>query len=129
MVKIYVNIDIVEAYYDISMLRTLSKADATNTVNTPTNADILPSARRTVLKDDYSTTTVFEISNTGTTALSVWIGNNENSSEPINVFIISAGDSISMDSDTLSDGSNDLKYLIVANNDMVNKGKISVLVV
>lgn len=123
------DIDVVEAYYDISMLRTISKADATNTVNTPTNADILPSARRTVLTADYNTTTVFEISNTGVTALSVWISNNENSSEPINVFIISAGDSISMDSDTLSDGSNDLKYLIVANNDLVNKGKISILVV
>ena len=128
MVKIYVNIDIVEAYYDISMLRTLSKADATNTVNTPTNADILPSARRTVLKGDYNTTTMFELVNTGNTTLTIWTSNNENSSEPINVFMLAIGDSVTMDSDSLSDGSNDLKFIIAANSDVANKGKISVLV-
>ena len=121
--------DIVEAYYDISLLRSANRIDNTATANTPTVVDILPLARRTVLNGDYNTTTIFDLANTGNTTLTVWISNNENSSEPINVFTLAAGDSTTIDSDSLSDGSNDLKFLIAANSDAANKGKISVLVV
>ena len=122
------DIDIVEAFYDVSLLRNYSKPDSTDDDALPTIVEILPLGRRTVLSGNYNNTVFLEITNTGNTSLDMWLSNNENSTTPINVFTIAAGDSISMDSDSLSDGSNDLKYLIAANNDALNKGKISVIV-
>lgn len=120
------NTAVIDTYYDLSLLRYTAKNNAVIDPNISITADILPLSRRTVTNGDYSTTNFFEISNTGNTVLNIWISNNENSTEPINVFSIAAGDTIYTDSDALSDGSTDPKYIIVYNTDANNKGKISI---
>jgi hypothetical protein len=119
----------VESFFDVSMVRNYSRNNNTADALTVITVDILPLARRTAITANFSDTATFEISNTGNTAVAFWTTNNENSAAPIGAFVIGAGDTMTVNSDELSDGSNDLKYLIAENQDAVNKAKIAITVV
>lgn len=119
------DMDKVESYFDVSMIRATSRNTSNTNATTATVIDVLPMARRTALNSDFSTPVAFEISNIGNTSVSIWTTNNENSAEPVGVAIIGASDTFTFDSDELSDGSNDLKYLIINNNDATEKAKIA----
>lgn len=123
------DMDKVESYFDVSMVRTASRNNNDDAITPATILEILPMARRTAINNDFSTPVNFEITNIGNTTISLWTTNNENSTEPIGVAKIGAGDTMVLDSDALSDGSNDLKYLIINNNDAVEKAKISITIV
>lgn len=119
------NMDKVESYFDVSMVRSSSRSTNDADATPATVIDILPAARRTAMSSNFATPVVFEVSNIGNTTVAIWTTNNENSAEPIGVALLGAGDTFTYDSDALSDGSNDLKYLIISNNDAIEKAKVS----
>ena len=122
------NMDKVESYFDVSMVRYVSRNSNDADAPSATIIDILPAARRTAINSDFTNSVSFEISNIGNTTITLWTTNNENSAEPIGVATVGAGDTFTFDSDALSDGSNNLKYLIISNNDATEKAKVAVTV-
>ena len=118
----------VESFFDVSIVRNYSKSSNTPDTANITTIEVLPLARRTAITGNFTDTANFEISNIGNTTVMVWTTNNENSTAPIGALLIGAGDTFTTNSDELSDGSNDLKYLIIDNQDVVNKAKVAITV-
>jgi hypothetical protein len=122
------DMDKVESYFDVSIVRSSSRNTSEADALPVLNIDILPMARRTAISRSFADAIDIEISNIGNESVAIWTTNNENSAEPIGVVLLGAGDTFTYDSDSLSDGSNDLKYLIISNKGATEKAKVAITV-
>jgi hypothetical protein len=115
----------IDNFYDLSLLRTITRNNNNITTVESTKIDVLPAMQRSILSNLSNTPMSFDFTNIGTTELIIWMSNNENSAIPIDALHLAIGDSSTANHTDLSDGSTDLKYLLVANTDVVTKGKLS----
>ena len=109
----------VENFYELKYLQrsNTTKTQATGTSNgNIVSLKIAANSRKTALKGTFTDSDAFEINNTGTTDLNIWLSATENSAVPSDVSTISAGTTVTYYGDELSDGSSPLNFLIVANN-------------
>lgn len=107
----------VENFYELKYLQRNNtvKTQNSGTGNT-VSLKIVANSRKTALKGTFTDGDAFEIKNTGTADLDIWLSATENSAVPNDVSTISAGATVTYYGDELSDGSSALNFLIIANN-------------
>lgn len=116
----------IDNYYDLTLLRNAAKSMSDGSDNDSSTFEILPLGRKTIAKGNYNTNTVFQITNTSNAEASIWISNNENSQEPSNALVLPIAETLTIDASSISDGSDDLKYVIATNISSEQKAKISI---
>ncbi|MGL4364810.1 MAG: hypothetical protein ACRCSB_06365, partial [Bacteroidales bacterium] len=115
--------DKVENFYELKYLQ--SSNSSQKPTNNPTEIVIDSNTQKTALTGDYTSTDTFKVENKGDALLQVWISNNENSTIPIDVATVDKGINTHFFANELSDGTNPMNYLIVANGD-TQQGKCAI---
>lgn len=114
----------VEHFYELKYLQ--SPNASPKPANNATEITVDSNTQKTALTGDYTSTDTFKIENKGDALLQVWISNNENSAIPNDVASVAKGVTTNFFADELSDGTNPMKYMIVANGD-AQQGKCEVV--
>jgi hypothetical protein len=118
----------IDDFYDLSLLRTVSKNGNSDDQNLPAPLEVLPAMQRTIATGTYSHVDFVRFVNTGTVDLQVWSSNNETSAAPTNAITLAPEENINITIGSIADGSSNLTYIIVSNTDTTEKGKIVVVV-
>ena len=118
----------IDDYYDLTLLRTINRSGSNDNDTLPNAIDILPAMQRTIANGVYDNTNFVKLINTGAVDLQVWSSNNETSTIPSNALTIAPEETITISVATIADGSTNLTYIIAANADTLDKGKVIVII-
>lgn len=118
--KYYENPVKVESFYELKYLQRGSSAEAEPSPQKSTTVTVEPNQNKTLMTGDFTDESGFELENKSNFSVEFWLSGDEKSNVPNDVLIVNPNTKLSVYGDEIKDGSLQLKYLIVANNNAVS---------